>query len=193
MDLLLLKSWFKKFVRKLPLFSGLADCRLSDHAEAIKEFGINFIFSTAPIWLGGLIIFSLDKSSEKSISEFLNTMITTVQRGELFMYSTAMVAPIVYVALKPEKGMPIFPGQMSHVVFIIIVGIISAAFFAIQRTGVWIDIKFTFSLSVFLYFLSLLLLYLTTVYRNYRLTGALDVTRGQTDEFVDEFNRRHDK
>ena len=183
----------KKILRKLPLLSGLADCRLSDHEDASKEFSVNLIFSTAPIWLGGLIIFSLDQSQNKTFFSLLITMISTVRGGELFMYSTAMVAPIVYIALKPEKGIPIFPGQISHVVFITIVAIISAAFFAIQRTGVWIDTNITFPLSFVLYILSLILLNLATVYKNYRLTGAPDEAREQTAEFVEEFNLRHKK
>lgn len=186
-------KWAKKILRKLPLLGGLAHCRLSDHEDASKEFGVNFVFSTAPIWLGGLIIFALDQAQNKTFFSLLIAMIGTVRGGELFMYSTAMVAPIVYLALKPEKGVPIFPGQMSHVVFITIVAIVSSAFFAIQRTGVWIDTNITFPLSVGLYILSLILLYLATVYKNYQLTGAPDEARGQTAEFVEEFNLRHKK
>lgn len=184
-------SWLKNITRRLPLFGGLADCRLGDHVEAGREFLTNFIFSTLPIWLGGLLILALDRDTEKSVTALIISMTGTVRGGELFMYSTAMVAPIVYMALKPERGMPNFPGQMGHIAFIVIIALISTAFFAVQRAGVWMDEQFVFPLSVVLYVFSLFLLYLAMVYRNYRLTAAPDVVREQTEEFVEEFNRRH--
>lgn len=182
---------FKGLLRKIPLLGGLVDCRLIDHSEALKEFVINLIFSTIPIWLGGAIIFTLDRSSVKTWPLLFATIIGTVQSGELFMYSTAMVAPIVYMALKPERGARNFPGQMSHILVIIIIALISVAFFSVERAGVVADTKITFQISVVLYAISLALLYLATVYKNYRLTGAADASREQTLEFVDEFNRRH--
>lgn len=181
-------SRLKKLLRKLPLLGGLADCRWKDHTEASKEFALNFVFSTAPIWLGGLIIFSLDKKDNKS---FITSIAITMDSGELFMYAAAMVAPIIYMALKPEKGSRNFPGQLSHISLIAIIAIISAAFFALHRARVLVDENFVFSLSIALYIISLVLLYLATVYRNNRLEGAPDIVREQTAEFVEEFNRRH--
>lgn len=178
----------KKIMRGLPLFGGLADCRWKDHVEAAKEFAVNFVFSTPPIWLGGMIIFSIDRSPNKS---FFGSVVGTLNSGELFMYAAAMVAPIIYMALKPEKGSRNFPGQLSHITFIAIVAFISAAFFALQRAAVFVDERFVFYLSVILYSLSLILLYLAMVYRNNRLDGAPDLAREQTAEFVEEFNRRH--
>lgn len=182
---------YKGLLRKTPLLGGLADCRFTDHTEAVKEFFINFVFSTIPIWLGGAIIFALDRSSAKSWPMLFATVVGTVRSGELFMYSTAMVAPIVYMALKPEKGAPNFPGQMSHIIGIFIIALISVAFFSIERAGVVADTKITFEISVVLYCVSLALLYLAMVYRNYRTSGAPDASRNQTLEFVEEFNRRH--
>ena len=183
--------FLKWLLRKIPLFGGLIDCRLMDHTEAFKEFFINLIFSTIPIWLGGAIIFTLDKTSTKTWPLLFETVVGTVQSGELFMYSTAMVAPIIYMALKPERGGRNFPGQMSHIFGIIIVALISVAFFSVERAGVVADRQITFQISVGLYLTSLVLLYMATVYRNYRLTGAADASREQTLEFVEEFNRRH--
>lgn len=178
-------------LRNVPLLSGLPDCRRIDHIDALKEFAVNFLFSTVPIWLGGLIIFAIDKGSSKSGATLIETVMGTVKSGELFMYSTAMVAPILYMALKPEKGARTFPGQMSHVVGMAIIALISGAFFGIERAGVVTDAKFTLTISVILYFVSLILLYLAMVYRNYRLTGAPDAGREQEKIFVQEFNRRH--
>ena len=80
---------------------------------------------------------------------------------------------------------------MSHIFGIIIIALISVAFFSIERAGVAADTKITFMISVVLYCVSLALLYLAMVYRNYRTSGAPDASRNQTLEFVEEFNRRH--
>jgi len=180
--------WIKNTLRKLPLIGGLIDCRWIDHIEAFKEFFINLVFSAMPIWLGGMIIYAMDKSIEKSLWK---AVVNTFFQGELFMYAAAMVAPIMYMALKPEKNAPNFPGQIGHIVIISLIGVTSAVFFALQRTGVWLDMQFIFPMSVFLYISSLFLLYLATVYRNYRATGAVDASRQQTQDFVEEFNNRH--
>ncbi len=163
------------------------DCRIVDHWSALGEFFLNVIFSTAPIWLGGLFIFIDTSVDNRRIWE---SVILTINNGELFMFSTAMVAPILYMAVKTEKGMPTFPGQLSHISLIVIVGLACSGLFAAARVGKP-DPVLILNISILLYSVSLLLLYLAMVYKNNRFMGALSIDRKQTKDFVDEFNEKH--
>jgi len=178
----------KEHFRIIPIFGDLIDCRISDHSEAFKEFIIGLIFSTMPIWLGTLVNFVIIDAENHG---FLSSLKNTISYGELFIYCNATLAPIFYNAIKDEKGMPNFPGQFWHIFLVILISIICSAFFSLQRTNVNLDTEIIFPSSIGLYLFSLILFYLSMVYKNNRLTGALDVRKTKTNEFVGDFNRRH--
>ena len=72
-------------------------------------------------------------------------------------------------------------------VLIGIVNILAASSFGLLKLGKTLNPDIALVTSVVLYAVSVILLYLGTVYHNSRLVNASDIMRSQTDDFVDKF------
>jgi hypothetical protein len=90
----------KNFVDKateVPIFGNLLECDAHDHWESLGQSTVLFVLSTMPIWLGTLIVYA---TGEKVGSVgFKIAFYSTINKGELFMYATAFLAPIFWIAL----------------------------------------------------------------------------------------------
>lgn len=174
--------------RAIPLFGGLIDCDGRDHWNSLGQTIVIFVLSTVPIWLGTLIAYAT--GSEVGYSGFRDAFLATVKSGQLFMYCTALLAPIFWIALVDPPGARVFPSKVSHMVLIVIIDVIAAVFFGLSVAGNRINESFSFRLSVWMFFGSLLLLYLGTVYHTSRLPDAPQEFRKREEEFTQEY-REH--
>ncbi len=95
----------------------------------------------------------------------------TVMHGELFMYGTALLAPTFWVALVDPPGARVFPSRTIHMVLIALIELVASVFFGLTVAGNTLRQPFIFQLSVVI-FLSLVLLYLGTLYHSNRLNAA---------------------
>lgn len=173
-------------LREVPVFGGLVDCGLRDHWESLSQTTVLIILSAMPFWLGALIIYSLtDKTGSAGMyAAFYSTM----QRGELFMYSTALLAPVFWIALADYPGARVFPGKVSHIVIMVIISVIAAVFFGLQLAGDKTNEVFTFKLSVLVCVFSLVLLYLGVLYHENRLRPTSTILKKQEQEFSDKYS-----
>lgn len=96
----------------------------------------------------------------------------TVMHGELFMYGTALLAPIFWVALVDPPGARVFPSRTIHMVLIALTELVASVFFGLTVAGTSLRQPFIFQLSVVIFFASLVLLYLGTLYHSNRLNAA---------------------
>jgi len=80
------------FARGIPLLGGLVDCSWQDHWESLRQTAVIVLLSTTPIWLGAVIVYSFGVNLE--FASFKDALQNTAGNGELFMYSTALLAPV---------------------------------------------------------------------------------------------------
>jgi len=162
------KSFVGSVTRHLPLISGLPDCKYRHVRDAFKEVGVNFILSTSPLWLGSLIVFGVDTDHEKTFTRYFVVLIKDLSSGEMLIFATAAIAPIFYFALTPPRQTRDFPGRLSNIVCGLLVFMICTALFGAQRSGAKIDPNFILPGSVMMYVFSLFMIFVATVYKNWR-------------------------
>lgn len=151
----------KNITREVPVVGGLVDCGVRDHWESLGQTSVLFILSSMPIWLGTLIVYAMDKTGCLGVRAAFSS---TINGGELFMYSTAFLAPVFWIALTDRPGTRVFPGKVSHIVLMVIISVIAAVFFGLLTAGDKLNPTFTLRLSFVMFFTSLVLLYLGILY-----------------------------
>lgn len=181
------RGWVLRTIRRLPILGPLADCRAEYHAKAAKQFAADFVFSTLPLWVGALVILL---TSSVGVGT-LDALITTFERGELFIYCTATLGPIIYISNREIRDSPTFPGRFSLLVAVIVIVVVCTTTFSLYRANVVLNEPLAFRISLYAYGISLFLYYLTILYDLLRLTGASAVFRTDTADFVGDFNERH--
>jgi hypothetical protein len=173
----------RDFFRRIPLFGGLVGCDWSDHWDSLGQTFVIVILSMAPVWLATLVIYAT--GPVMGTTAFWCALHSTISHGELFMYSTALLAPIFWIALADPPGATAFPSKISHMVLIGVIYFISAVFFGLTVAKKPLNEPFTFRLSVYIFSFAVALLYLGTVYHLSRLPDAAGEYRRQEENFAD--------
>lgn len=182
---------------KVPLLGHLAYCSRQNHADTLKEFAVTVIFGTATFWVTALFLKAFTVNSALSFPEVVKT---TMNTGQLFIYAVGMLGPILFIALDEPPNAKKFPGRMSHVLFLILLAVVAAGFYAIQlfakspnqSNAALLDTDFLFGASLTIATLVLIIRYLTTVYR--KSTLSFDPETEMKDpvaDFADDFANRH--
>jgi hypothetical protein len=167
--------------RKIPIFGGLVDCTWRDHGEALGQTTVLLIVSTMPIWLGTLIVYSFGEAVGRSAFRF--AFLSTISHGELLMYSTAFLAPIFWVALIDRPNLGRFPGRVSHTILMVITTVIAAVFFGLLTAGNKPNGYFIFKLSCYVFYASLVLLYLGILYHEHRIVDPGAAMKDDENQF----------
>ena len=181
------RGWVLRAIRRLPIIGPLADCRPEYHPPAVKQLTLDFVFSTLPLWVGALVILL---TSSEGVGP-LEALFTTFKRGELFIYCTATLGPIIYISNKERRDSPNFPGRLSLLVAVIVIVAVCTTSFSLYRANVILNEPLAFQISLYAYGISLFLYYLTILYDVLRSTGAPAVFRRDTVDFVSDFKERH--
>lgn len=180
------KAWMSRAARHLPIVGPLWNCRIDDHITATKRFTSDFVASTAPLWGGALVVLL---TSNEYVSP-LRALITTFERGELLIYCTAILGPIIYMSNRDLRDASTFPGKLSMSLVTFVAVFVCALVFALYRADVIANEALAFWLSVWAYGISLGLYYLTILYDTLRTTAGQALRREAAD-FVTAFNKRH--
>src|ERR1700692_2847508 len=93
---------YLNLVREIPVLGGLVDCSGKDHWDSLGQTTVLFLLSTMPIWLGTLIVYATGENA--GFLAFKRAFYSTITHGELFMYATAILAPIFWIALSDPPG-----------------------------------------------------------------------------------------
>lgn len=168
-------------VRQIPIFGGLMDCSWQDHWESLGQTTVVLLLSTMPIWLGTIIVYATGDIA--GYAGFKASFYGTLAHGALFTYCTALLAPIFWIALVDPPGARVFPSKVSHMVVIAIIDAIAAVFYGLVTAGKKLNEGFTFTLSTWVFFGSLMLLYLGTVYHVHRMPDVPAEFKKQEDDF----------
>lgn len=171
-------------IEKLPLIGGLVNCSAKDFLEAFEELFLKQFFSLSPIWLWAFVMKITEQGKNKRLADIITD---SVSHGELFLYCTSILAPIFYMALSERKTSRTFPNKLSHIVFVVTIISLSSIFFVLNRKGEPFNIQNVFTFSIIFYSVSLLLIYIATVYKNSLLSPSEEFQKEEKD-FVNEFN-----
>jgi hypothetical protein len=182
-----------------PLIKDFRNCTRDDFVEAAKELFVLVVFAGMPVWLG--IIFSA-LSKEKSVNVFFLEFLSS---GESLLISAALVGPLIYIITRKYGDLPAaftirFPQGWLFVVLIAIICVITAALFGFDRVFRQTSIEHGHS-SVFdessmrafsfgVLSVSVLIVYLVSVLRNYLDRGAPAIMRSDTQSFLDEWRKQ---
>ncbi len=179
-----------QFVRALllrvPVYGQLINSSKDSFWAAIKELAIATIFSLSPIWFCTVVLYII---SDLPFCEILKSFII---QGELYLYSAALLGPLVYATTKtyggrddednldesaPEKqNFPRiwsirFPYETSFSVISILVCCAATLLFGILRASTYgllaleLDAGTTLGVSAILYGFTLSCMFCVLVYR----------------------------
>lgn len=167
----IVKSAYAAF-RMLPILGDTFEIGFESHKEALKEWVPTILFTLTPILAG--VFFGL-ASVDNKLSLYLLFQ-QEVSDGELFIYSATLLAPLHYFVLKIEK----FPSEQAFILTIMSIIAISAFAFGLIRGDKYfeesfLDYDFLFSISVVLFFFSLIIVYYAFAYRNGSVPSASDI------------------
>ena len=175
-------------LRKMPFLSGLPDCTKEDHKDASRQMMWTLLGSTLPIWLGTFVVFILKDAPSGNI---LEAFMFNISGGELFIYSTSALAPVFYMALYERPGIGAFPSKTGHIITVVLFLVISSSVFALLRSGVELRQQYLLDFSLLIYVISVILLYLATVYHSARHSMSPSRTmRSQEQDFTERLRTR---
>ncbi len=180
---------FKGYAKEFPVLGGLVVCDGRDHWEALSQTTVLFVLSTMPIWLGTLIVYATGEIIGRAGWKL--AIHNTIARGELFMYATAFLAPVFWMALTDRPGQRAFPGKLSHIILMVVILVVAAVFFGLITAGNKLNQRFTLGLADATFITSLALLYLGILYHEHRdRRDAAAVMKGQEEDFSAKY-REH--
>jgi hypothetical protein len=180
-----IKTWIKV---KIPFLRYLKDCSGEVKSEALKELLTTLIISFLPIIIGCLVAFLANHKIN-----IIYNIYNNLSNGELFLYITSLLAPIIYILLKESKDKK-FPDLLIHVgIYALIIGT-SAIVFAMKRINFMFD---NISLNIIQYSLfplSLLLMYSVIAYNNYiRTLSPANQMQKDEEQFTDSLKEHRRK
>jgi hypothetical protein len=201
----IIRRLFGLLLYVIPFSRDFSKCSFSDFREAWAELCITTIFTTMPLWimpLLGPILFQTDVS-------FFGHVEKTIDEGELFIYSAALLGPLIFIITRrygefsksSDKFSIViaFPHGLAFILFSAVICVFAGFAFSLMKNPVLTahesTIKFNltgvFWASVCAYLFSLYCFFAASAYRN-AMTGFVKSTRSEEDKFADEWGRRSD-
>jgi len=149
----------------LPILGHLAYCTGRQHALALKEFLLSVLFATGSLWLTAAVL----KFTDKRLG-FWDHFWMFAQTGEFYIVAMGLLGSIFMLAADDNRKNDPFPGRLSHLALLVVLGVLSVAAFALSRVNIEafpnFDRDFYFGVSITVICVTLVLYYLTLVYRN---------------------------
>ncbi|MGM3274333.1 hypothetical protein [Ralstonia sp. 24A2] len=134
----------KNLIAKIPVFGHLFLCTRRQYWETLVEYSNALIWSTMPFWLGAGILLVILNNGQPSLRLAFTS---TIQNGELLVYTISTLTPITYLTLfEDPKGR--FPHRLGMGTIAIIVIIICACLFSLQKGTVLTKPDYLFYASV---------------------------------------------
>ena len=203
-------SLIKYIVLKIPIYGQLINSSKESFGVASRELILTTVFSLLPIWLYPIVV------RVGFGQPFWSTLISFITSGEFFIYSAALLGPLIYATTRTygeesvnpngeeqhnKRGFPRikaiqFPYGLGFVLIPILVCCFAAIFFGIMRADaagmlpVPLDQKMLVVVSCILYMFTLSCVFCVTVYRE-NLESAAGAFGLDTKELMDEWGEKH--
>src|SRR5919106_5043011 len=118
-----------RILRSLPFVNDLIAARGRDHLEALKEVLLNVLLSTMPIWFGAFLMMTQPTSGS-----YLDNLDINLRSGELYLYSTALLAPLYYFIFLEYGGGSTFPEKRLFMLIGLLIFLVATAFFTLRKS-----------------------------------------------------------
>ncbi|MER8829657.1 hypothetical protein NKH73_22795 [Mesorhizobium sp. M0938] len=193
-------------LRRVPLFGQVFEAKPSSIVSSFYETLVGTIFSTLPIWFFPIFFSNSISGGPGTFELFVNS----IRRGDLFIYSAALVGPLIYTITKnyaevsgdEEKKVPFrtltfeFPYGPSFVIIAVFICMMAAICYGISNLASFPGAKiilmesFLIKASVLVYIFSLLCLFAVSAYRNEFSTLNRNLSEDERTFFKDWKNRK---
>lgn len=193
MSLRTIKRWIAGVFSQIPIIGYLTSCGYAQHKAALRDFTISFLFSTATFWLSAFVLLGLNANAASSYFDMLRT---TVQSGELFIFSVGFLGPILLVAIEDPANAKPFPGKVWHIAMLVAIMLISVALFAMTKVShvpsVLLNLNMSWLFKISLYTASgaAVLRYLAMLYRKQTIDPEAQMKNPER-EFARQFAKHH--
>ncbi|MDF2180968.1 hypothetical protein [Neptuniibacter sp. CAU 1671] len=169
---------FLNLVRKTPIISGLPDINSDDFIESVRETMVTIIISTMPIWVGAFVLASVDGNISPSF--YWGGILELTKKGELILYSSSLLSPVLYVLLVDKPNYKRFPSRISHFLIVFVILVIAAVFYAMSLVNEH-DIDNTRIFAFIVFVISVSLLVVSQAYKNYMADPAGKFKESEAD------------
>jgi len=182
------KIFFHSWLQWIPLVSGLRYASGKDYAESGKEFAFTWTVSILPILASVLIeLLTVGRAPSSSVN-LLHMFYANLHTGEVFIYATAILAPVAFMMYKYNRDEKRFDDHLSFFFVLIVTIGLSAVMFGLQRTGVVKNPSLLDVSGLVLYLLALVVWFLSLIYDNVRL----NYNKAKKDEEDKLFDKLHE-
>ncbi|QFP77597.1 hypothetical protein [Deinococcus sp. AJ005] len=167
---------------------------MSSAFEALIEWGINIFISTLPLWLGAILFSAFNNVNDNLkdtgvFTTFLKNVPETYQKGELFSYSAAGIAPIIYIIWKARNNKKTQGIFLIFGLLCIAIGVISSVFIGTDILNIRGNVEIIKQISISCFIMVFVMLLITFYLQNFysperRLEDSSKAIKQDTDTFV---------
>jgi len=177
-------TWLVKW---LPLVETFLKSSSLAKKAAAKEVLVTFIFSFVPVFLASFVV--VLRSPQEAPSSFIDAYQIVVGRGELLLYSSTILAPIVYLVLHEPNGKQRFNERLTQGVLVILMLLLCYCFYVLNYSGMVNNLEFLLKSSYWMLGVAIVLWYFATVFRN-MMAGEFDLREDESEFTKKMFEHR---
>jgi hypothetical protein len=185
---------FRRGLTAIPLIGPLFACRREDYFAATREFIIIIAFATATFWLSALFLVILDSGNTLSISAVFDL---TTKEGQLFIFATALLGPILVFATEDPPNARPFPARTWIIFALVLLAIVCSGSYAFTRGAGALNPKspiplnqaFLANAAIACALIAASFRYIAILYNKYRMRP--EEVKASEESFNKEFARRH--
>ena len=173
------------------LVGALTQAGRKTYSSALYEFSYLVLWSVLPFGLGGLVLFVTAGPSAAAPKDFLDLSFETFRNGELLVFTISLLAPTLFLVLHdPDGAKSHFPHKLPLSTIVMLVIVVCATLFSLQKAGTVKDPDVVFQISVVFTVLGLFLRYLAMVYHRLRMPNISErELRAGEHAFVDRLEK----
>lgn len=141
------------------------------HKDTFSEISYTILFATSTIWLGAILGYGYIAVGEADKAALIPLFVKGISKGELFIISTSLLAPVLFSLWQDPKGADPFPSKISIGIVSVILMFISSAFFGANMASPISNKSYMLCVSVVVFILAFILRYLSTLYHKNRIAN----------------------
>lgn len=182
----------RRWLSGLPLVGPLFACSKADYLAATREFVIIIAFATATFWLSALVLKMLDSKNELSYAALFAL---TIRDGQLFIFATALLGPILIFATEDPPNARPFPARTWIILTLVLLAIVCSGSYALMRgihlRGIDVPLNNSFlgNAAIGCAAIAATFRYVAIVYNKYRMRP--EEVKASEEDFISRFKKRH--
>lgn len=145
-----------------------------DRKSSFYEILFGIFLGSLPFLLGGVALYAMDSRPElaggaQGWDRFWLFLKSTFDKGELLLFAVSLVAPALWLATHESDDTRQMPHRRPIIIITVVVCILSSFIFGLVQAGVVKKPSFVYEISLWMTVASVVNMYLTLSYHNYRL------------------------